>query len=277
MTVWPLKSVVISLVRIENSFRCWYGWWPAWSMDSRTGDPSHMSWVVRFTYFFVCALWILNFQYMFSWLLLDVCLGCKVPPCCPSTQKGGVSAGVQLIPRQQKVQKIWVSCLAYHACLRWHVFLQPCRRWDFCCHHTWIVQVRGWGGVRCGGVGWGGLITSMYACGTTSCYVDVTFLHACTSTQCYVDVTFLHACTSTQCYVGVTFLHACTSTQCYVNLTFLHACTSTQCYVDVTLLHACTSTQCYVDVTFLHACTSTQCYVGVTFLLACGTTSTMLM
>ena len=54
-----------------------------------------------------------------------------------------------------------------------------------------------------GGVGWGGLITSMYACGTTSCYVDVTFLHACTSTPCYVDVTSLqslHACTSTQCY-----------------------------------------------------------------------------
>ena len=52
-------------------------------------------------------------------------------------------------------------------------------------------------------MGWGGLITSMYACGTTSCYVDVTFLHACTSTQCYVDVTSLqslHACTSTQCY-----------------------------------------------------------------------------
>ena len=45
-----------------------------------------------------------------------------------------------------------------------------------------------------GRVGWGGLITSMYACGTTSCYVDVTFVHACTSTQCYVDVTFLHAC-----------------------------------------------------------------------------------
>ena len=157
MIVWPLKSVVISLVRIENSFRCWYGWWPAWSMDSRTGDPSYMSWVVRFTCFFVCALWILNFQYMFSWLLLDVCLGCKVPPCCPSTQKGGVSAGVQLIPRQQKVQKIWVSCLAYHACLRWHVFLQPCRRWDFCCHRTWIVQVRGWGGVGCGAVGWGGV------------------------------------------------------------------------------------------------------------------------
>ena len=21
----------------------------------------------------------------------------------------------------------------------WHVFLQPCRRWDFCCHRTWIV------------------------------------------------------------------------------------------------------------------------------------------
>ena len=30
-----------------------------------------------------------------------------------------------------------------------------------------------------GGVAWGGLITSMYARGTTSCYVDVTFLHAC--------------------------------------------------------------------------------------------------
>ena len=50
----------------------------------------------------------------------------------------------------------------------------------------------GWGGVR--GVGWGGLITSVYACGNSSCYVDVTFLHAFTSTQCYVDVTFSHAC-----------------------------------------------------------------------------------
>ena len=46
-----------------------------------------------------------------------------------------------------------------------------------------------------------------WACGTTSCYVDVTFLHACTSTQCYVDVTFLRACTSTQCYVDVTSMH----------------------------------------------------------------------
>ena len=65
----------------------------------------------------------------------------------------------------------------------------------------------GCGEVGWGGVGWGGLITSMYACGTTSCYVDVTFLHACTSTQCYVDVTFLRACTSTQCYVDVTSMH----------------------------------------------------------------------
>ena len=44
------------------------------------------------------------------------------------------------------------------------------------------------------GVAWGGLIRSMYARGTMSCYVDATFVHACTSTQCYVDVTFLHAC-----------------------------------------------------------------------------------
>ena len=58
-------------------------------------------------------------------------------------------------------------------------------------------------------MGWGGLIPSMYACGTTSCYVDVPFLHACTSRQCYVDVTFLHGCTSRQCYVDVTFLHGC--------------------------------------------------------------------
>ena len=70
-----------------------------------------------------------------------------------------------------------------------------------------------------GWVGWGGLITSMCACGTTSCYVDVTFLQACTSTQCCVDVMFLHACASTQCHVDVTFLHACTSTQCYVDVT----------------------------------------------------------
>ena len=114
-----------------------------------------------------------------------------------------------------------VQCRSEKACFWWHVFLQPCRRWDFCCHRTWIVQVRGWGAVRwggVGGVGWGGLITSMYACGTTSCYVDVTFLHACTSTQCYVDVTFLRACTSTQCYIDVTFLHACTSTQCYIDV-----------------------------------------------------------
>ena len=69
------------------------------------------------------------------------------------------------------------------------------------------------GGGGWGRVGWGGLITSMYACTSTQCYVDVTFLHACTSTQCYVDVTFLHACTSTQCYVDVTFLHACTKTK----------------------------------------------------------------
>ena len=68
-----------------------------------------------------------------------------------------------------------VQCRSEKACFWWHVFLQPCRRWDFCCHRTW------WGGV--GGVGWGGLITSMYACGTTSCYVDVTFLHACTNTK----------------------------------------------------------------------------------------------
>ena len=56
-------------------------------------------------------------------------------------------------------------------------------------------------------MGWGGLI--MYACGITSCYVDVPFLHACTSRQCYVDVTFLHGCTSRQCYVDVTFLQGC--------------------------------------------------------------------
>ena len=69
------------------------------------------------------------------------------------------------------------------------------------------------GGLGWGGVGYFGLKTSMYACGTTSCYVNVTFLHACTSTQCYVDAMFLHACTSTQCYVDVTFLHACTKSK----------------------------------------------------------------
>ena len=42
------------------------------------------------------------------------------------------------------------------------------------------------------GVGWGGLITSMYACTSAQCYVDVTFLHACTSTQCYFDATSMH-------------------------------------------------------------------------------------
>ena len=52
-----------------------------------------------------------------------------------------------------------VQCRSEKACFWWHVFLQPCRRWDFCCHRTWIVQVRGWGwgGVGCGEVGWGGV------------------------------------------------------------------------------------------------------------------------
>ena len=145
-------------------------------------------------------------------------------------------------------------------CFWWHVTLQPCRRWDFCCHRAWIVKVGGvWGGVGWGevaipsirgpldlrkvvrtlvvnaaasytfllryaskswatewrsgiyelmwtchvhatvmhcvdtsGVGWGGLITSMYACTSAQCYVDVTFLHACTSTQCYFDATSMH-------------------------------------------------------------------------------------
>ena len=43
------------------------------------------------------------------------------------------------------------------------------------------------------GVGWGGVdgvITFMYACWATSCYVEVAFLHACTSTLCYVVVAF---------------------------------------------------------------------------------------
>ena len=44
-------------------------------------------------------------------------------------------------------------------------------------HRTW--KVYDWGG---GGVGWGGIITSMHACGTMWCYVDGMCLHAGSST-----------------------------------------------------------------------------------------------
>ena len=65
------------------------------------------------------------------------------------------------------------------------------------------------GGV--GGVGWGGIIASMYACGTSWCYVDGMFLHTGSSTLCYVVgtggvgwggiIASMYACGTSWCYV----------------------------------------------------------------------------
>ena len=47
-----------------------------------------------------------------------------------------------------------------------------------------------------GGVGWGVVITFMYACWATSCYVDVTFLRSCTArcaTLLYSVLALLHS------------------------------------------------------------------------------------
>ena len=94
----------------------------------------------------------------------------------------------------------------FYPCLWWHVFLQPCRRCDFRGHRTW--KVYDWGG---GGVGWGGIIASMYACGTSWCYVDGMFLHTGSSTLCYVVgtggvgwggiIASMYACGTSWCYV----------------------------------------------------------------------------
>ena len=68
--------------------------------------------------FFICVLWILNVQHI-SPMVAVRCLPRQQEATELSfdTKRGGLS-GVQLIPRQQKVQKIWVPCLVYHACFK---------------------------------------------------------------------------------------------------------------------------------------------------------------
>ena len=87
-------------------------------------------------------------------------------------------------------------------------------------HRTW--KVYDWGGV-----GWGGMITSMHACGTMWCYVDGMFLHVGSSTWSpHMEsiwlgwggvgwggmITSMHACGTMWCYVDGMFLHVGSST-----------------------------------------------------------------
>ena len=89
-------------------------------------------------------------------------------------------------------------------------------------HRTW--KVYDWGG---GGVGWGGIITSMHACATMWCYVDGMCLHAGSSTWSpHMEsiwlggwgvgwggiITSMHACGTMWCYVDGMCLHAGSST-----------------------------------------------------------------
>ena len=69
----------------------------------------------------------------------------------------------------------------YECC--WRRGARPvCESYLFVFLSFFVLVGVGWGGV-------GGVMTFMYACWATSCYVEVAFLHACTSKLCYVDVT----------------------------------------------------------------------------------------
>ena len=110
-----------------------------------------------------------------------------------------------------------------HARLRNYVML----RWWNVLARWQLYVVTAHGKYMIGGVGgWGGIITSMHACGTMWCYVDGMCLHAGSSTWSpHMEsiwlggwggwggiITSMHACGTMWCYVDGMCLHAGSST-----------------------------------------------------------------
>ena len=81
--------------------------------------------------------------------------------------------------------------------------------------HLESIWLGGWGG---GGVGWGGIITSMHACGTMWCYVDGMCLHAGSSTWSpHLESIWLGGVGGVGWGGIITSMHACGTMWCYVD------------------------------------------------------------